>query len=72
MATTKSKIDVSGWPKKIEKEDENLILSLYEGHKIPAYQIALKFEINPRYLREWIKNQTGKFFDRGERCTLLK
>ena len=65
------RVDTSGFQKAIEPEDEDLIIELYEVHEMPSYQIALKFEINPAYLYEWLRRKKRTYFERGERCTLL-
>ena len=50
--------DRTGYAKKVLSEDEDLIFELADIHDMSCTEIADKFEICPRYLRDWLRNKT--------------
>jgi replication fork clamp-binding protein CrfC len=49
--------DRSGYAKHVLPEDAPLILELSDIHELGCTEIADKFEICPKYLRDWLKQK---------------
>ena len=49
--------DRSGYAKHVLPEDAPLILELSDIYELGCTEIADKFEICPRYLRDWLKQK---------------
>lgn len=53
----KSRVDRSGYAKRVSPEDAPLILELSDIHELGCTEIADKFEVCPKYLRDWLKQK---------------
>jgi hypothetical protein len=51
------RIDRAGYAKRVLPEDAELILELSDIHELGCTEIADKFEICPKYLRDWLKQK---------------
>ena len=50
-------IDRSGYARRVLPEDAPLIIELSDIHELGCTEIADKFEVCPKYLREWLKQK---------------
>ena len=50
-------INRSGYAKHVLPEDAPLILELSDIHEMGCTEIADKFEVCPKYLRDWLKQK---------------
>ena len=50
-------INRSGYTKHVLPEDAPLILELSDIHELGCTEIADKFEVDPKYLRDWLKQK---------------
>jgi hypothetical protein len=48
------------WPKKIDQQDEEIVFELYDIHGMKPSVIAKKFEIDPDYLFDWLRQRIYK------------
>lgn len=78
----RSIIDRSRYTKHVLPEDAPLILELSDIHELGCTEIADKFEVCPKYLRDWLKQKdisaskqmaskaSGKY-SRVQECAML-